>query len=121
MARRRSNKLITDDLTEKRQAPIYGAEDFDLALHLFMRDCKVRNLSEHTLKYYRNELPAFRKMLDNQHNNTEPTKITTSILKENVILYMMDQLGLKDVSINSRLRAIRPFFNFLHSSKIIVG
>ncbi|WP_163538679.1 tyrosine-type recombinase/integrase [Gracilibacillus sp. YIM 98692] len=119
MARRR-NKLTSEDLTPQKQAPIYGAEDFESALHLFLRDCKVRNLSEHTVKYYRNELIGFRNMLERQKVDTEPHKITEVLIKEKVILYMMEELGRKDVTINSKLRAIRAFFNFLYNESYII-
>ncbi|MGP4061813.1 tyrosine-type recombinase/integrase [Halobacillus sp. H74] len=118
---RRSNKLQAKDLTPKKQAPIFGAEDFDSALHLFLRDCKIRNLSDHTLKYYRNELIGFRNLLEAQKISTNPDKVTLSIIKENVILYMMEVLKRKDVTINSKLRAIRSFYNFLHRESYIIN
>jgi integrase/recombinase XerD len=115
---RRSNKINTDTLTESPKITV-EAEDFDTSLHLFLRDCKIRNLSEHTLKYYRNELIAFRGMLEAQDLPTHPSKITLKILKENAILYMMETLGRKETSINTRLRAIRAFFNFLDKEGMI--
>lgn len=113
---RRSNKIAT--VNEEQSPVIVEAEDFDAALHLFLRDCKVRNLSEHTLKYYRNELISFRTLLERQDAQTRPSKITLNSIQENVILRMMED-GAKESSINTRLRAIRAFFNWLENQRMI--
>lgn len=120
MARRRKNVIINDDLFEQEQRQVV-TEDFDTSLNAFLRDCKVRNLSEHTIKYYRNELLSFRSILEAQDLPTDPDKITLKIIKENVILYMMERQNRKESSINSRLRAIRAFFNFLDREAMITA
>ncbi|MNV91923.1 hypothetical protein D3C71_1864680 [compost metagenome] len=58
------------------------------------------------------ELGKFRHILDKQHIGTDPSKITEKIVKENVILYLMDD-GQKETPINCVLRAVRAFFNYL--------
>jgi integrase/recombinase XerD len=107
MSRRRKNTLAPENV---------GAEslttDFEMARDAFLRDCRIRNLSEHTVKYYRNELNALQKLLERQGVNTDPTKFTSRMIKENVILRMMDD-GRKETAINARIRAMRSFFNFL--------
>ncbi|MGE7768430.1 phage integrase SAM-like domain-containing protein [Peribacillus sp. NPDC096540] len=40
------------------------------------------------------------------------------MIQRNVILYMKEQ-GLKIVTINTRLRSIRAYFNFLYKQKLI--
>lgn len=60
---RRKNKLVFQDAFEVDETE--KIEDFDMAFALFIRDCKVRNLSPKTLDYYSNELNAFRKQLEN--------------------------------------------------------
>ncbi len=111
---RRSNKIPQSMFEEQTKKIAVEAEDFETSLHLFLRDCKIRNLSESSLKYYRNELIAFRGLLEDQDLPTHPSKITIKTIKENVIYYMMETLGRKESSINTRLRAIRAFFNFLY-------
>lgn len=108
---RRKNKLIFQEDIEAEN--IVEVTDFDIALTLFLRDCKIRNLSEYTLNYYSNELTKFRKMLEEQGKPTNPSQIKSNAIKECVILKMMEE-GRKDATINARLRAIRSFFNFLH-------
>lgn len=115
---RRRNKIDFDH--ERNQPKIeIEPEDFETSLHMFLRDCKIRNLSEHTVKYYRNELIAFRNMLEKQGISTYPEDITLKTLKDHVILYMMEKLNRKESSINTRLRAIRAFFNFLEKEGMI--
>nr|WP_238458108.1 tyrosine-type recombinase/integrase [Alkalihalobacterium alkalinitrilicum] len=95
--------------------------DFEEALKLFLEDCEIRNLRAHTTKYYKNELSAFYKILREQEIDPAPHKIRNEHIKRNVILYLKDIKGLKIVSINTKLRAIRSFFNFLHREKHITN
>jgi len=113
---RRSNKLVTDQASDK---PEIELTDFETAFNSFIRECKLKNLSKHTVKYYRDELLAFRTMLERQGISTKPGDMTLKIIKENVIVYMMETLNRKETSINTRLRAIRAFFNFLEKDRQI--
>ncbi|NRG31126.1 tyrosine-type recombinase/integrase [Niallia circulans] len=116
---RRSNRINPGALETAQAQTEINAEDFETSLHLFLRDCKIRNLSDHTLKYYRNELTAFRSILEAQDLPTHPSKITLKVLRENVIYYMMTVQQRKETTINTRLRAIRAFFNYLAKEKMI--
>ncbi len=91
---------------------------FQDSLELFLDDCNIRNLRPYTINYYRNELNVYYKHLREQEIDTSPSKITTNIIKNNVILYMKKQ-GIKTVTINTRLRAIRSYFNYLHRENYI--
>ncbi|MCQ6282534.1 tyrosine-type recombinase/integrase [Bacillus sp. EB600] len=108
---RRSNKLTTDVTYkfENKENEI----DFATSLELFIQNAKLRNLREHTIKYYLNELKVYNRYLVEQGIGAVPSKVTEEIIEKNIIVYMQDQ-GLKTVTINSRLRAIRAYFNFLH-------
>lgn len=110
---RRSNLIQPKDNASSSPAVTVECEDFDVCLTSFLRDARIRNLSQHTLKYYRNELTALRGILEAQGLSTRPDRITLEVIRENVILYMMDTLGRKETSINTRLRAIRAFLNYL--------
>lgn len=91
---------------------------YDDLVEIFIEDCELRNLREHTIKYYRNELSAFKKMLLKQNVKMNVNSWTEEIIKKNGIIYMKEK-GLKPVSINSRLRALRAFFNFLEQRQLI--
>jgi integrase/recombinase XerD len=116
---RRSNKLPTESLTEQAPKITVECEDFEICLSAFLRDGRIRNLSSHTLKYYRNELIALQGILEAQKLPTRPDKVTLEVLRQNVILYMMETLGRKESSINTRLRAVRAFFNFLYKEGML--
>ncbi|RAU96779.1 tyrosine-type recombinase/integrase [Paenibacillus sp. YN15] len=108
---RRKNALTQEDLLPQHK-PVYVADDLDSAVDLFLRDGRIRNISEHTIGFYRQELRKLKRMLEEQRVKTDPAEITERTMKENVILYMMDK-GLKETSINCVLRASRAMFNFL--------
>lgn len=120
MTRRRSNRLTEADHETPHAINEEILDDFDLAVHVFLRNCKIRNLSEQTLIYYRSQLTQFRNMLEKQRIATDPNRITAKIIKENVILKLMED-GKKETTINTKLRAIRAFFNFLHKERYIVN
>jgi integrase/recombinase XerD len=117
---RRSNNIITDETGSQGPPDIaVEYEDFDVCLHMFLREARIKNLSVHTLRYYRNELTSLRGILEAQGVSTRPDRITRKVIEENVILYMLEQQGRKDTSINTRLRAIRAFLNYLHKERMI--
>ena len=79
---------------------------------MFVKDCELRNLRPFTIKYYLNELQAFLNLLTEQEIDVsilKPYNMTEEHVKENVILYMKNYRGIKVVSINTRLRALRAF------------
>lgn len=118
--RRRTNRLTEAELETPHAIQEEIVDDFDHALYIFLRNCKIRNLSEQTITYYKNELTRFRVMLEEQRITTDPSRISAKVVKENVILKMMEE-GRRETSINTRLRAIRAFFNFLHRERYIVN
>lgn len=110
---RRSNKIVIPD--DRPTVPTVNTSfisDFDSALTLFLRELKTRGRSEHTIVYYRRELLTFKRMLARQNLSTDPRKITSRTIKENIILPMMNA-GREESAINARLRAARAMFNFL--------
>lgn len=117
--KRRINELSTEDLTKLRGSLRSDYLDFDDALDIFIKDGEIRNLREHSIKYYRNELTTFRNILIEQGVTTYPGEITKEIIDENMIRYLRVEKGLKITSINTRLRAIRAFFNFLSKNRYI--
>ncbi|MGP4073980.1 tyrosine-type recombinase/integrase [Piscibacillus sp. B03] len=112
MARRR-NKLSPDILQQPTES-----DSFEYLFNLFMRDCRIRNLSEHTSKYYRNELTKFQKRLERNQISTSPVKLNEETIKDVIILGMMKE-GKRETTINANLRAIRSFFNFLEREGFI--
>ncbi|HDR8018737.1 TPA: tyrosine-type recombinase/integrase [Bacillus cereus] len=117
--KRRNNDLNVKELAVIHDSVQLDVLDYKTALHLFLNDCELRNLRDHTIRYYRSELTTFYKLLMDQSVSTNPTEITSEVIKKNVIFHMKEVLQRKPVTINTRLRAIRAFFNFLHTERYI--
>ena len=115
---RRRNLLISDTNEEVRKHT--PAElSFDDAVSKFLQESKLRNLSRDTLKYYAMQLRIVDGYLKDAIGTVDVAQITKQDIREHVILRMMDA-GLKETTINSRLRAVRAFFNFLAREALIV-
>jgi integrase/recombinase XerD len=114
---RRTNELSIEELSIINSPKIVKEIDFQMALSLFVDDCLIRNLRPQTIQYYRNELSVFYKILRENEFNPAPTNITKDQIK--CIILHMKEKGLQTVTINTRLRAIRAFFNFLHRERHI--
>lgn len=82
----------------------------------FEHDCSLRNLRNATVKYYKNEISAFQKSMAELNIEKQFIDLTKSEIEE-VLLHLKKQL--KIVSINTRIRALKAYFNFLDKNKII--
>ncbi|MEC5272414.1 tyrosine-type recombinase/integrase [Caldifermentibacillus hisashii] len=111
---RRKNELSVDELKVIKADLSTDELTLTELIEAFLDDCKLRNLREHSIRYYRNELGMFKRLI----NTENIAEITPTMIKNNVIRALMDR-GNKPVSINTRLRAIRVFFNFLVEQKYI--
>jgi integrase/recombinase XerD len=119
---RRKNVLDESELAIIEKNSKTYVETFKDAIDLFVKDCELRNLRPFTIRYYLNEFQAFLNTLTEQEIDVtvlKPYKLTEEHIKENLILFMRNQKGLKVVTINTRLRALRAFYNFLYKSKYI--
>lgn len=117
---RRKNNLNDRELSIVRKSEKPYVETFKEAIDLFVTDCDLRNLRPFTIRYYQNELQAFLNQLEEQGIDTlKPYNVTEEHIKENVIRYMRIYKGTKIISINTRLRGLRSFFNFLYKKKHI--
>ncbi|MCY7861605.1 tyrosine-type recombinase/integrase [Bacillus haynesii] len=119
---RRKNNLNDRELSIVRKSEKSYVETFKEAIDLFVTDCDLRNLRPFTIRYYQNEIQAFLNQLEEQGidtNQLKPYNVTEEHIQENVIRYMRIYKGTKIVSINTRLRGLRSFFNFLHKKKHI--
>ncbi|MCM2982291.1 tyrosine-type recombinase/integrase [Niallia circulans] len=119
---RRKNNLDKDELAIIKKEEKTYVDNFNDAITLFVKDCELRNLRPFTIQYYLNEFKAFLNSLSEQGIDLvklKPFNITEEHIRENVILYMKNYKGNKVVSINTRLRALRSIFNYLHKHKHI--
>lgn len=78
------------------------------AFHLFLRKCKVKNLSLSTIKGYENHFHVFQKFMD----VTKPIAEITTNMVDDFILYLRDTSTVNGITVNSYLRSIRAFLYY---------
>ncbi|MCU1805172.1 tyrosine-type recombinase/integrase [Cytobacillus firmus] len=81
------------------------------AFEKFFKDCYLRNLRPATIEYYKNEFHAAKLLLNKELVNCNQNDIEELILQSKKIM--------KVTTINTRLRALRAFYNFLAKTKLI--
>ncbi|WP_346200675.1 tyrosine-type recombinase/integrase [Caldifermentibacillus hisashii] len=114
---RRINELSIEELSVIQTKKVVKEIDFKSAFESFVDDCEIRNLRPQTIQYYRNELSVFYKTLKEIGVDAPMDEISKDTLKD--IIIQMKKKGLQTVTINTRLRAIRAFFNFLQRERYI--
>ncbi|AVX06600.1 integrase [Bacillus sp. Y-01] len=99
------------ELNEKELNIIKKKVNDEEAFEKFFRDCYLRNLRPATIEYYKNEFQAFRRRIDKELVECNHKDIEDFIL--------MSKQSIKITTINTRLRALRSFYNFLFKNKLI--
>lgn len=103
---------LTDEELKIVNAKITDEEAFKK----FIRDCHLKNLRPSTIKYYNNELAAVKVGLAELGIDKEVVELDQEDI-ETLILHLKNKI--KVVSINTRLRAIKAFFNYLEKNKLL--
>ncbi|MDF2606270.1 MAG: tyrosine-type recombinase/integrase [Bacillales bacterium] len=80
------------------------------AFELFFRECYLKNLRPATIDYYKNEFHGAKKILHKQLVDCSSKDIEEFILVSKKLM--------KVVTINTRLRALRSFYNFLERNQL---
>ena len=115
---RRKNELIGHQLDVVEQTLTTEIMTFDKAMKLFTANAERKGLREFTIKYYKRECNDFRNYLA----RIEHSIIINEVLRHHIDEFIEDmqkRRGLKTVTINTKLRAIRTLFNFLYENKYI--
>lgn len=99
--------LLTEDELKIATKTSYVTTDEE-AFKLFFNDCQLRSLRPHTIKFYREQFHAIK---------VPKVTMTENDIKQ--LIMDMQSNGLKASTINTRLRALRSFFNFLYKNKHI--
>lgn len=99
------------ELSDKELKIIKKKINDDEAFEKFFRDCYLRNLRPATIEYYKNEFQAFRRTIDKELVECHQKDIEDFILRS--------KQSIKITSINTRLRALRSFYNYLSKNKLI--
>lgn len=114
---RRSNELVGRELDIVSRSVSKQVTTYDEALKAFLKDGERRGLRDFTMVYYRRELNDFRRYLNNENHSLFIHDITRQHLTE--FVEDMQRRGLRTTTINTKLRAIRAFFNWLLENKYI--
>lgn len=81
------------------------------AFERFFKDCYLRNLRPATIEYYKNEFRAAKKILKKNLVECQQVDIEQFILQSKKLI--------KVTTINTRLRGLRSFYNYLFKNKLI--
>jgi len=99
------------ELTDEELKIIKKKISDEEAYEKFFKDCYLRNLRPATIEYYKNEFHGAKKIINKQLVEWEQKDIEDLILKSKQLM--------KVTTINTRLRALRSFYNFLDKNKLI--
>jgi hypothetical protein len=81
------------------------------AFESFYTNCYLKNLRPATIGYYKNEFHAANLIL--------PKELVECTQKDIEELILQSKKIMKTTTINTRLRALRAFYNYLHKSRLI--
>ena len=90
----------------------------DDVLQEFIFDCRLRKLSERTIKGYRNNMLRFFRYLETEYNITKLNHVKTNVIKD--YINYLAQLGRKETYINSIIKGMRAFFLYCEKEEYIV-
>ncbi|MFJ7508887.1 tyrosine-type recombinase/integrase [Peribacillus simplex] len=97
------------DLSKEELKIIIKRINDEEAFEVFYRDCYLRNLRPATIDYYKNEFHAAKKFINKTLVECEQQDIENLIIESKKLI--------KVTTINTRLRALRSFYNFLYKNK----
>lgn len=99
------------ELTDEELKIIKKKISDEEAYEKFFKDCYLRNLRPATIGYYKNEFHGAKKIINKQLVEWEQKDVEDLILKSKQLM--------KVTTINTRLRALRSFYNFLDKNRLI--
>jgi integrase/recombinase XerD len=115
--RRRPNTIsATVEAGESKIAP--ESVDIDVAIATFLRNCRVKNMTDESLKYYDVMLRGLKTLLDEQ-GVIRPIDITFDNVDECILA--RQESGVADATVNAYLRGWRAFLNFLHAEGYVTA
>ncbi|MFJ6276470.1 tyrosine-type recombinase/integrase [Bacillus thuringiensis] len=99
------------ELTDEELKIIKKKISDEEAYENFFKDFYLRNLRPATIGYYKNEFHGAKKIINKQLVEWQQRDVEELILKSKQLM--------KVTTINTRLRALRSFYNFLDKNKLI--
>lgn len=114
---RRNNELVGRELDVVSRSVSKQVTTFDEAFKAFLKDAERRSLREFTIEFYRKELVSFRRYLEMR----EHTLFIHDMKSADIDTFIEDMKSenKRITTINSRLRAVRAFYNWLVDNKYL--
>ncbi|WP_214710142.1 MULTISPECIES: tyrosine-type recombinase/integrase [unclassified Exiguobacterium] len=99
------------ELSKEELRIIHTRVSDEEAIEEFFKHCYLKNLRQATIDYYRNEFMATKRILNKELVDLEAVDIEH--------LIMISKERIKVTTINTRLRALRAFYNFIYRKRLI--
>lgn len=99
------------ELSKEELRIIHTRASDEEAIEEFFKHCYLKNLRQATIDYYRNEFMATKRILNKELVDLEAADIEH--------LIMISKERIKITTINTRLRALRAFYNFIYRKRLI--
>lgn len=114
---RRNNRLTPDEIDIAITPLEHEALSFDESFKLFIADGERRGLRPDSISFYRQNLGNFRRYLV----QIDKLALISDVLRSDIDNYVEyeQKRGMKNTTINLRLRAVRAFFGYLTEMKYI--
>lgn len=100
-----------EKITMSKKSNLSIQEAFDL----FIRKCKIKNLTDLSISSYEKKMVHFYEFIDKSDPITAVTKDTV----DDYILWLRENTDANDITINSYLRSVRAFLYFCMEDRYI--
>lgn len=100
-----------EKITMSKKSNLSIQEAFDL----FIRKCKIKNLTDLSINSYEKKMVHFYEFID----KSEPITAVTKDTVDDYILWLRENTEANDITINSYLRSVRAFLYFCMEDKYI--
>lgn len=108
MNKRRQNVLTSVDGSSSAKQQL----SFDDLLHSFILDCKAKNLSPLTLRFYQDSVQQMKDAFLEQGVPLDIYSVTSREVKNHFVAYLIDR-GKSDNTVNGRIKGVKQFFRYL--------
>ena len=113
MKRKRRTNQLEATAAQVVKLSTEACPSFEEAEKLFYAEEKSKNRLKRTIAWHRENIKAFKKALKEQNISLNLEGINHRIIKNNFILYTIENWNNKPQTVNMRLRSLRQFFCFL--------
>lgn len=100
-----------EKITMSKKSNLSIQEAFDL----FIRKCKIKNLTDLSISSYEKKMVHFYEFID----KSEPITAVTKDTVDDYILWLRENTDANDITINSYLRSVRAFLYFCMENRYI--